>query len=272
MSLSPRAATLLSLVLPGSAHLALGKPVRGIVALVTTLALFFVGWSVLRDRLWFFQFVAPPAMLKPLFALVPLQILPEGLNVAATAIAGFLRAPESFAAERLTRMPVVGEHWAMMLTGASGVLSVLWAADAHWLARGATPAHRVAPAFAAFVSWLVPGLGHALAGQKGKGWLMGGAVAIVFALGLVISQGHGVDRQFFGLWWSGAALFGPGLLVVSFWTGPLPLVAEIPPLLDYGVALCTCAGLMNAMVISDAYSVAERGALPVTGAPVGAAA
>jgi TM2 domain-containing membrane protein YozV len=271
MSLSPRNATLLSLVLPGSAQFALGKPARGALALVSTMALFFLGWAVLRDRLWFFQFVTPPNWLKPLFAVLPLQIMPEGMNVAAAAIAGFLRTPESFAAERLTRMPVPGEHWAMMLTGASGIVSVLWAADAHWLARGG-PRAPVAPAFAAFVSWLVPGLGHAMAGQKSKGWLMGAAVAIVFALGMLIAQGHGVDRQFFGLWWSGAALFAPGLLVVSFVTGPMQLAGEIPPLLDYGVALCTCAGLMNAMVISDAYTVAERGAREVNAMPAEAAA
>jgi hypothetical protein len=269
MSLSPRAATLLSLLLPGTAHVALGKPLRGLLALATTMLLFWVGWAVLRDRLWFFQFVTPPERFALLFSILPLQVLPEGLNVAATAVAGFLReGPDSFAAERLTRMPVPGEHWAMAFTGSSGILSVLWAADAHWLARqrgGATAAPGIQPGRAALLSWLLPGLGHALAGQKSKGWLMGAAVAIVFALGLLVSRGHGVDRQFFGLWWSGAALFGPGLLVVSLWTAPLQITGEIPPLLDYGVALCTCAGLMNAMVMSDAYTVAEQRLLPAAG-------
>lgn len=269
MSLSPRNATLLSLVLPGAAHFALGRPARGAAALLSTMVLFFVGWSIIHDRLWFFAFVTPSGMFEPVLRVVPLHLLPEGLNVAAAATASLLRdTTEPFAAERLMRMPVVGEHWAMMLTGASGVLSVLWAADAHWLSRGVR-ARAITPALAAFWSWVLPGLGHALAGQKSKGVLMGIAVAVVFALGMVIARGHGVDRQFFGLWWSGAALFFPGLAVVSLWTGPLELSGEIPNLLEYGVALCTCSGLMNAMVMSDAYSVAEQGAGQVAGQVAG---
>lgn len=267
MNLTPRNAALLSLAVPGAAHVALGRRGLGLAALVSTMALFFAGWSVLGERLWFFEYLTPLSWLKPVFTVIPLHVLPEGMNVAGAAIASLLRAPESFATERLSRMPVPGEHWAMMLTASSGILSVLWAADAHWIARAVPPradgAPRVpAPALAAALSWLLPGLGHSLAGQRGKGVLMGAAVLIVFALGLIVSHGHGADRQFFGLWWSGAALCAPGLLVVSFVTAPLEFVGEIPPLLDYGVALCTCAGLMNAMVMSDAYTVAERAFLP----------
>jgi len=272
MTLSPRKATLLSLVLPGAAHFALGRPLRGLVALLSTMALFFIGWTVLRDRLWFFTFVSPSGTLGSVLRVVPLHLLPEGLNVSAAAIASLLRdTSEPFAAERLTRMPVPGEHWATMFTGASGILSVVWAADAHWLSRGGEAA-RLPPALAAFWSWVLPGAGHYLAGQKSKGVLIGLAVAVVFALGLLVAKGHGVDRQYFGLWWSGAALFGPGLLVASLWTAPLELSGEIPPLLEYGVALCTCAGLMGAMIMSDAYTVAEaRAAAPAT-EPAGALA
>lgn len=269
MSLSPRNATLLSLVLPGAAHFALGKPARGLAALLSTMVLFFAGWAVLGDRLWFFAFVTPSGWLEPVLRVLPLHLLPEGLNVAAAAVASFLRdTAQPFAAERLTRMPVPGEHWAMMLTGASGILSVIWAADAHWSSRG-VKSRGITPALAVFWSWLLPGAGHVLAGQKSKGILLGVAVAIVFAIGMVIAQGHGVDRQFFGLWWSGAALFGPGLLFASLWTAPLDFGGEIPPLLEYGVALCTCAGLMNAMVMSDAYSVAESGQEQPAAAPLG---
>jgi hypothetical protein len=274
MSLPPRNATLLSLLLPGTAHFLLGRPLRGLLALASTMLLFFVGWSVLQDRLWFFAFVAPGGIVGSVLRVLPLNVLPEGLNVAAAAIASLLRdTSEPFAAERLTRMPVAGEHWAMALTASSGILSVIWAADAHWLSRGGKVA-RIAPALAVFWSWLLPGAGHVLAGQKSKGILMGVAVALVFVLGLLISEGHGVDRQYYGLWWSGAALFAPGLLVASLWTAPMPLTGEVPALLEYGVALCTCAGLMGAMVMSDAYTVAdvaEPGASAAT-APAGATA
>ncbi|MEZ5964707.1 MAG: DUF6677 family protein [Planctomycetota bacterium] len=260
MTLSPRNATLLSLVLPGSAHFLLGRPVRGLAALATTMALFFVGWAVLRDRMWFFSYVTPSGFFASILRVLPLHLLPEGLNVGAAAVASLLRdTAQPYAAERLMRMPVHGESWATMLTGASGILSVIWAADAHWLSRGVRSA-RVSPALAVFWSWVVPGAGHAMAGQKSKGVVMGVAVAVVFALGMVISSGHGVDRQYFGLWWSGAALFAPGLLVASLWTQPLEWGGEISPLLEYGVALCTCAGLMNAMIMSDAFTVAEHGA------------
>ncbi len=256
MQLTPKSATLLSLAVPGAAHFALGRPGRAALALVSTLALFLAGWSVLGERLWFFAFFQPFDWLAPVFKLVPLNLLPEGLNVLGAAIASLARATSSYAVERLGRMPVSGEHLAAWLTGASGVLSVVWAADAHWLARGLHGA-RVPPAFAAMLSWVVPGAGHVLAGQKSKGLLMGAAVVAVFVLGLVISQGHAVDRAHFGAWWAGASLFGSGTLFASLVTAPMSLPDQIPDLLDFGVALCTCAGLMNAMVMSDAYTVAE---------------
>lgn len=265
MSLKPRDATLLSLALPGAAHVLLGKPLRGAVALLSTMALFFAGWAVLGERMWFFAAFQPFDALKPVFKVVPWNLVPEGFNVTGAAIASLSRPSYGFEVERLLRMPVAGEHWATMLTGASGILSAIWAADANWLSRGlAQP--RVSPGTAVLVSWFVPGLGHAMAGQRSKGLVMGLAVLIVYVLGMVVSNGHAVDRQYFSLWWAGAALFGPGLVFSSLFTAPMLLDAGVPAGFDMGVALCTSAGLMNAMVMSDAYSVAEREVLPAASA------
>ena len=69
-----------------------------------------------------------------------------------------------------------------------------WAAAGHWELRlrrdggadgdGGAPRPIASPALCAGLSWLLPGLGHAKAGQKDKGLLVGAAVTIVFALGL----------------------------------------------------------------------------------------
>jgi hypothetical protein len=92
--------------------------------------------------------------------------------------------------------------------------------------------------------------------------LMGVAVAIVFALGLAFSHGHAVDRATYSVWWIGQNLFGGRLAVRR--AGHRPLRMEgAPPNLDLGVVLCTVAGLMNLVVMVDAYTVAERSVFPL---------
>ncbi|MHC4919029.1 MAG: DUF6677 family protein, partial [Planctomycetota bacterium] len=55
MTLSPFQAVLLSLFVPGSVHMLMGRTLRGVVALVSCLGLFFLGYSILGDRLWLFR-------------------------------------------------------------------------------------------------------------------------------------------------------------------------------------------------------------------------
>lgn len=112
------------------------------------------------------------------------------------------------------------------------------------------------------LSRLVPGLGHARAGQKGKGVLLGVAVTTVFALGLAFSGGHAVDRATASVWWIAQNLFGGGSLFAALFTGPLRMVAE-PFDLQLGIVLCTVAGLMNLVVMVDAFTVAERSVFPL---------
>jgi hypothetical protein len=112
------------------------------------------------------------------------------------------------------------------------------------------------PGTAALLSWFVPGSGHWLVGQKDKGILMGGAVVVVWVAGLAFSLGHAVDRPLQSAWWIGQSFFGGGIVVAAATTAPLRM-GSIPPFLDLGVCLCTVAGLLNVVVMVDAYTRAE---------------
>jgi hypothetical protein len=169
-------------------------------------------------------------------------------------------------------MPRDLEHLGGFLTGASGMMAAFWSAAAHWDLRvkrdggDEAPKPIANPALCAALSWLVPGLGHAKAGQKDKGMLMGAAVLIVFALGLLFSQGHGVDRASASVWWIAQNLFGGGSLFAALVTAPMQMGSVLH--LDLGVILCTVAGLMILVVMVDAYTVADRSVFPVPAAEV----
>ena len=90
------------------------------------------------------------------------------------------------------------------------------------------------------------------------------AVVVVFAFGLIVSDGHAVDRAQYSVWWIGQNLFGGGSLFASLVTGPMRNVAT-PIDLDLGIVLCTVAGLMNLVVMCDAYTVADRSLFPLDG-------
>ncbi|MCA8952073.1 MAG: hypothetical protein KDE27_21365 [Planctomycetes bacterium] len=267
-------------LIPGLLQFQLGQKQRAITALVSCTVLFFAGWSIVGERLFYWTLVVPDASTDTMRGLArvgfPL-VLPELLNLPANAIGAILAFDGSPTGERLWRMPRDFEHIAGWLTAASGMLAAFWAAAGHWQLRlrrdgGASPRTAIAdPALCAALSWLLPGLGHARAGQKDKGMLMGAAVVIVFALGLVFSHGHAVDRATASVWWIGQNLFGGGTLFAALVTSPLQMESA-PANLDLGVVLCTVAGLMNLVVMVDAFTVAERSAFPLARrSPAGAA-
>lgn len=253
-------------LVPGLAHLRLGKTGRAVTALATTTLLFWLGYAMLgwgegsTVRLWFFTLFTPLSFLQPVLSLVPIQLVPESANLGNAIVAAFLRPAETGVAahtvERLMRAPSEFQHLGSFLTGASGMLAIFWAVDAHWLAGG-KKIQGTSPSRAAFLSWVVPGLGHWQTGQRDKGLLMGGAVLLLFALGLLLSQGHAVDRGLQPVWWVGQVLCGGGTLFASLFTAPLHFTS-LPAFFDLGLVLCTIAGLLNLVVIIDAYTVAEQ--------------
>jgi hypothetical protein len=259
-------------LVPGLLQYRLDQKRTAAVALLSCTLLFFAGWMIVGERLFYWALITPDANASDLVRALgqfglPL-VLPELLNLPANALGGLLAFDGTPSGERLWRMPRDFEHIAAWLTGASGMLAAFWAAAGHWHLRlrrdapGEAPKPIADPALCAGLSWLVPGLGHARAGQRDKGVVMGMAVLIVFALGLVVSNGHAVDRASYSVWWIGQNLFGGGSLFAALVTGPMRS-ESIPIDLDLGIVLCTVAGLMNLVVMVDAYTVAERSVFPV---------
>lgn len=257
---------------PGLLQYQQGQQRRALVALLSCTALFFAGWVIVGERLFYWALVTPDANSNGFVGTaarfgLPL-VLPELLNAPANAIGAILAFDGSPAGERLWRMPRDFEHLGAWLTGASGMLAAFWSAAGHWQLRvkrdggDDTPAPVANPALCAALSWLVPGLGQARAGQRDKGVVMGAAVVIVFALGLWFSEGHAVDRANYSVWWIGQNLFGGGSLFAALVTGQLRSEAMVPHL-DLGVVLCTVAGLMNLVVMIDAFTIAERSVFPI---------
>jgi hypothetical protein len=259
---------------PGLLQFLGGKKSQACLAFLSCSMLFFAGWVIVGERLFYWALFAADDTggIANLLARYGSLTLPEMLNLPGSVIGGYLAFDDTATGLRMMRMPRDYEHIAGWLTAASGMLAAFWAAQAHWdlrLQRDAQPAKDgslprpvSSPALCAGLSWLVPGLGHARAGQKDKGIIMGIAVVVVFALGLFFSGGHAVDRANYSVWWIGQNLFGGGSLFASLVTAPLRSV-ERPIDLDLGIVLCTVAGLMNLVVMCDAYTVAERSVFPV---------
>lgn len=262
----------LSGFVPGLLQWRLGQKQRAAVAFASCTLLFFAGWVLVRERLFYWALLTPDAGGSSLLrSIAPFGLsltLPELLNLPAHALGAMLCWDGSPTGERLWRMPRDLEHLGGFLTGASGMLAAFWAAAGHWQLRlrrdggESLPAAVADPALCAGLSWLVPGLGHARAGQKGKGVLLGVAVTTVFALGLAFSGGHAVDRATASVWWIAQNLFGGGSLFAALFTAPLRMVGE-PFDLQLGIVLCTVAGLMNLVVMVDAFTVAERSVFPL---------
>lgn len=105
--------------------------------------------------------------------------------------------------------------------------------------------------------WLIPGGGHFLLGRKGRGALLMGAIALIFGFGLLNdgrffepTRGSIIDSAgFLGNLCAGLFYFGARLAGYS-----VPITGS--PHSDYGSKFLLIAGLLNVLVILDAYDIA----------------
>lgn len=264
--MTPGTALLFSFLVPGSVQFMRGQTLRGAIGMLLCLGSFFAGYAILGDRLFYCVLFEPMDLLAGLTRILPINLLPDVCNAGPAVIASLMRdlptEPALLAeATRQMRVPVPFEHLGFWLCGSSGVFACLVAADARNLVSGEPEAPRNR-AWVAGLSFLLPGSGHVLLGQKDKGILMGVAVWIMFFLGLAVSGWCTVDRAQHGAYWIVQSLFGGGALLSAFAFGPLEIPQPIPQFYTLGITLAAVAGLMNLVVMIDAYSIADRQSKP----------
>ena len=109
---------------------------------------------------------------------------------------------------------------------------------------------------AALCAWAVPGLGHVLLGRWSKAFYFFFLVSGLFALGVWLGDGGSVSAARFPYHIYGQ--YGAGLpALVASWIGMAPLHATIDRL-ELGVLMTTVAGILNVIVVVDAYEIARR--------------
>ena len=113
------------------------------------------------------------------------------------------------------------------------------------------------PAVVCVVSWLVPGAGHLVQGRRQKGLVFLIALPVMFAIGLAL------DGRLFPFIFSDplvglAAIANLGMGVPYFIASGLGLGKGVVTAAsyEYGNTFLMTAGLLNFLVILDAYDVA----------------
>jgi hypothetical protein len=115
----------------------------------------------------------------------------------------------------------------------------------------------------ALAAWAIPGLGHFLQGKLLRGLLLGGAVYVMFFVGLAIGghlfrigpndQGFAALLQLLPM----SANFGAGLLYIGCWLTGNGFVEQAQRVTyEYGNTFLLCAGLLNYLAMLDAFDIA----------------
>ena len=144
------------------------------------------------------------------------------------------------------------------LTAASGVLNVFVMARAHLDARQpARPRVGVDPAWAALATWVVPGLGALLQGRRLRAGLSFALLVGLFVLACVLAEGSNLDRERHFYYWSGQFLLGLPAILAEFINGHAKLSSDVP-YADAGVVLGCIAGMLNVLLMLDAFTWSEE--------------
>jgi len=250
---SPRLAVLLGALVPGAGHAYAGRSGRALAWFGIVSVLTFVGWALTGPL-----FLSQHRLELPLAGKLALPTaIPEVANLIETMVAqAWLRVVEPDSA------PSETAPLGAVLTASAAILNVVAMSEAHWLCRGgAFGGGARSPAIAAMLAWLVPGAGHWWLGRRGKGAIAGAALVLTFVLGVVLAEGTVVQRPRDQYFWSGEILLGLPAIVASLADAGRRVQHEMP-LAELGLLCATVAGLMNVLLMLDAYATAERDLAP----------
>ena len=112
------------------------------------------------------------------------------------------------------------------------------------------------PAVVCVVSWLIPGAGHLLLGRRQKGVIFLIALPVMFAIGLAL-KGRLFPFVFSEPLVGLAAMANLGMGVTYFIASGLGLGAGVVTAAsyEYGNTFLIVSGLLNMLVVIDAYDV-----------------
>ena len=132
--------------------------------------------------------------------------------------------------------------------------------DAEREALGFDPLHLMATLL---LGWLVPGLGHLTVGRFAKGIMFFVVLGLTYSVGIAFAEQHAIlpkEHPFAFVGQLGLGL--PTLIVVLRGRGEEALMAPGPervPFIDTGILFTTVAGLLNYLVLLDAFLWAKEG-------------
>ncbi|HMA18666.1 MAG TPA: DUF6677 family protein [Thermoanaerobaculia bacterium] len=117
---------------------------------------------------------------------------------------------------------------------------------------------RVHPAVAALLAWIFPGLGHAYLGHRRTAIAFAAIVTAVFLLGLSFEgRLYTIDRSQPLTILATFAVSGAGLLnVAARFLSDNPGGTILASTYEYGCAYLLTAGLMNLLLMLDAWDIA----------------
>lgn len=120
-------------------------------------------------------------------------------------------------------------------------------------------ADRPHPVLASVAGWLVPGAGHFVAGQTRKAVIFFLALTFMHVIGLLLGG------RLFPLEWSDPLVFlsalaewSLGLPRITSWLGSFGQGDVVAVTYEYGNTFLIVSGLLNTLVILDAYDLAAR--------------
>jgi TM2 domain-containing membrane protein YozV len=254
---SPSVALLLGWFLPGAGHLYLGRLRTGLIAFVVIEALY--GLGVFLSGGMFLEYL-PPEMRGRFAGFLTPEVGNLGALLAHMSHYGYgIGHPRPYPA-----LMDVGTT----LTAVSGVLNLVVLTSAHLTARrteaclGPGPS----PSVAAGASLILPGLGQFMQGRRARGVLIALLLISLFSVGCFLGDGSNLDRERHFYYWAGQFMLGLPALATEFAFGHPRLSFEIA-YADGGVVLGCAAGLLNVLVMLDAFHYAEHGPEPDASSP-----
>jgi hypothetical protein len=133
------------------------------------------------------------------------------------------------------------------------------ALDADDVGGGSPRPFQASAGLAAFLGWLVPGLGHFVVGRRGKAFLYFGVIVGAYVLGLALADWRCVHYERYQVWFFAQVFAGLPTGVTALLTRDLEITRAVP-LLDVGQLYVGVASLLNAIAVADAIGCAQENA------------